>query len=91
MIDGIRIYDAHMHILGRFKKRDENFIEFLDRFSIDKAIITSLNTTTTMDSIHKISEATFTKDNECNHKMQLVKNKSKNQRNAKIQSPNLDP
>ena len=27
----------------------------------------------------------------CNDKMQLVKNKSKNQRNAKIQKPNLDP
>lgn len=57
MIDGIKIFDAHMHNLGRFKKREESFIEFLDRFSIDRAIITSLNQTTTMNSIHKISEA----------------------------------
>jgi len=72
MIDGIKIFDAHTHYAGRFKKREETFIEFLDRYSIDKAIVTSINTTTTMDTIHKISEAskeTFTEEFDLNSQL----------------------
>lgn len=45
MIDkDILVFDAHMHYKGKFMKQNEGFIEFLDRFGIDKAIITTLNT-----------------------------------------------
>jgi len=40
----IPIFDAHMHYTGKFKKKKESLIDFLDRFGIKKAIITTLNT-----------------------------------------------
>ncbi len=51
MIDGIKIFDAHMHHIGRFKKRDETLIQFLNRYNIDKAVITTLNRQATLDLI----------------------------------------
>ncbi|MFX0186193.1 MAG: amidohydrolase family protein [Candidatus Hodarchaeota archaeon] len=43
MIDNIKIFDSHMHYIGKFKKRDETLIDFLDRFGIDKAVVITLN------------------------------------------------
>lgn len=43
MIDGNKIFDSHMHLLGRFKGRDETLVQFLDRYGIDRAMVTSLN------------------------------------------------
>ena len=51
MIDDIKIFDAHMHFLGRFKNRYESLIEFMDRFGIDKAAVTSLNQEASLDTI----------------------------------------
>ncbi|MHA1436100.1 MAG: amidohydrolase family protein [Promethearchaeota archaeon] len=53
MIDNIKIFDSHMHYLGRFKKRDESIIEFMDRFHIDKAVITTLNQAANLNTILK--------------------------------------
>ncbi|TXT62396.1 MAG: hypothetical protein BAJALOKI3v1_600017 [Promethearchaeota archaeon] len=36
------IFDAHMHYTGKFLKKNETLLEFMDRFGIDKAIITTL-------------------------------------------------
>jgi len=43
MIDGLRIFDAHMHNLGIFKKKDESLVQFLDRYGIDKAILSPVD------------------------------------------------
>ncbi len=43
MIDGIKIFDAHLHFAGRFKPREESLIDFMDRYGIDKAAITTIN------------------------------------------------
>ncbi|MFO8017284.1 MAG: amidohydrolase family protein [Promethearchaeia archaeon] len=43
MIDGSKVFDAHMHYIGRFKSRDESLLEYMDRYEIDKAAITTLN------------------------------------------------
>ncbi|MFX1392724.1 MAG: amidohydrolase family protein [Promethearchaeota archaeon] len=43
MIDNIKIFDSHLHYIGKFKRRDESLINFLDRFKIDKAVVTTLN------------------------------------------------
>jgi len=51
MIDGIKIFDAHTHHLGRFKRRDETLVEFLDRFNIDKAVVTTLNKSANLNAI----------------------------------------
>jgi predicted TIM-barrel fold metal-dependent hydrolase len=69
MLDGIKIFDAHMHIIGRFKKRDESFIEFLDRFNIDKAIITSLNQSANMKTLTSFSK---TEDNKNGADLKLL-------------------
>jgi len=37
-----RIFDAHMHYYGKFMKENETLIEFMNRFGIDKAIVTTL-------------------------------------------------
>lgn len=52
MIDGIKIFDAHMHYLGRFKKRDESIVDYLERYGIDKAIITTVNKQTTLEKFN---------------------------------------
>jgi predicted TIM-barrel fold metal-dependent hydrolase len=52
MIDEIKIFDAHVHYLGRFKKRDENIVDYLDRYKIDKAIITTVNKRTTLEKFN---------------------------------------
>jgi predicted TIM-barrel fold metal-dependent hydrolase len=44
MTNEIPIFDAHMHYTGKFKNKNESLIDFLDRFEIEKAIITTLNT-----------------------------------------------
>ena len=43
MIDGLKVFDAHMHNLGIFKKKDENLIQYLDRYGIDKAILSPVD------------------------------------------------
>ncbi|MBD3195184.1 MAG: amidohydrolase family protein [Candidatus Lokiarchaeota archaeon] len=43
MINDIKIFDAHFHYTGKFKKENESLINFMDRYHIDKAIITTLN------------------------------------------------
>jgi len=55
MIDGIKIFDAHMHIIGRFKKREQSLADYLDQYGIDKAVITSLNTKASLNSIAALS------------------------------------
>lgn len=63
MIDGIKIFDAHMHYLGRFKKREEPLTVFLDKYGIDKAIITSLNQAASLSALmsndENVDEKTF--------------------------------
>lgn len=44
MDEDIKIFDAHMHYTGKFKKKNELLIDFLNRFGIEKAVITTLNT-----------------------------------------------
>jgi predicted TIM-barrel fold metal-dependent hydrolase len=51
MIDDIKIFDAHMHCIGRFKKREETLMQFMDRFGIDKAVVTSLNQEASLNAI----------------------------------------
>ncbi|MGQ4875606.1 MAG: amidohydrolase family protein [Promethearchaeia archaeon] len=52
MLDNnIKIFDAHMHFIGRFKKRDESIIQFMDRYGIDKALITSVNEAANLKAI----------------------------------------
>ncbi|MFX1275105.1 MAG: amidohydrolase family protein [Promethearchaeota archaeon] len=53
MIDGIKIFDGHMHYIGRFKPRDESLVEFMDRYGIDKAAVTTLNQAANLDRILK--------------------------------------
>ncbi|MGV9204145.1 MAG: amidohydrolase family protein [Promethearchaeia archaeon] len=54
MIDGINIWDAHMHYMGRFKARNKSIIEYMDNYGIDKAVITTLNKTTSMKKLKSI-------------------------------------
>ena len=56
MIDGIKIFDAHVHYLGRFKKRNESIVDYLDRFGIDKAIITTVNKHTTLEKFNLLPD-----------------------------------
>jgi len=51
MIDNIRIFDAHMHILGRFKPRDEPLVDYMSRFKIDRAIVTTVNEQTSLNAL----------------------------------------
>jgi predicted TIM-barrel fold metal-dependent hydrolase len=44
MKEDIKVFDAHMHYTGKFKNKNESLIDFLDRFGIEKAVITTLNT-----------------------------------------------
>lgn len=37
-----QVFDAHIHYTGKFMNKNETLIEFLDRFGIDKAIVTTL-------------------------------------------------
>ncbi|TFG01993.1 MAG: hypothetical protein EU542_05910 [Promethearchaeota archaeon] len=43
MKGNLRIFDAHMHYTGKFLRKNETLIDFMDRFGIDKAIINTLN------------------------------------------------
>ncbi|MBD3215731.1 MAG: amidohydrolase family protein [Candidatus Lokiarchaeota archaeon] len=56
MIDGIGIFDAHMHYYGKFMKENESLIEFMDRFAIDKAIITTLKTSANQNLLFQTNE-----------------------------------
>ena len=56
MIDGIKIFDAHVHYLGRFKKRDESIVEYLEKFGIDNAIITTVNKHTTLEKFNLLPD-----------------------------------
>lgn len=56
MIDGIKIFDSHIHYLGRFKKRDENIVDYLDKFGIDKAVITTVNKYTTLEKFNLLPD-----------------------------------
>ena len=56
MIDGIKIFDAHVHYLGRFKKRDESIVEYIEKFGIDKAIITTVNKHTTLEKFNLLPD-----------------------------------
>jgi len=56
MIDGIKIFDGHMHYIGRFKPRNESLIDFMDRYGIDKASVTSLNQEANLNAILKSNE-----------------------------------
>jgi len=56
MLDGIKIFDAHVHYLGRFKKRDESILEYLKKFGIDKAIITTVNKYTTLEKFNQLPD-----------------------------------
>ncbi len=40
----VDVFDAHMHYTGKFKKKNETLPDFLDRYNIKKAVITTLNT-----------------------------------------------
>ncbi len=53
MIDNIRIFDSHFHVYGRFKPREESLIDYMDRFGIDRAIITTLNQEANLSAILK--------------------------------------
>lgn len=59
MIDGIKIFDSHLHILGAFKKRDMTLIQYLDKYGIDKAIITTLNQAASFQKITSFSNLKF--------------------------------
>ena len=56
MIDGIKIFDGHLHYIGRFKPREESLIQFLDRYGIDKAAVTTLNKAANLNAILKTNE-----------------------------------
>ena len=62
MIDGIKIFDAHVHYLGRFKKRDESIVEYLEKFGIDKAIITTVNKHTTLEKFNLLPDESSMKN-----------------------------
>ena len=48
MLDGYRIFDAHMHFGGIFMGKKENLIQFMDRNGIDAGIVNTLNTDANM-------------------------------------------
>lgn len=54
MIEGIKIFDAHMHYMGRFKAREKTIIEYMHHYGIDKAILTTLNKTTSMKKLKAV-------------------------------------
>ncbi len=54
------IFDAHMHYTGKFMNKNETLIEFLDRFGIDKAIITTLNTSANSKLLSTINNKDLT-------------------------------
>ena len=56
MIDGIKIFDGHLHYIGRFKPRDESLIQYMDRYGIDKAAVTTLNQAANLNAILKTNE-----------------------------------
>lgn len=39
------MFDAHLHTYGVFLNRDEDIISYMDRFNVEKAIITTINRT----------------------------------------------
>ncbi len=43
MRNGFRIFDAHMHYAGIFKKKSQSLIEFMDENGIDRAVVNTLN------------------------------------------------
>ena len=51
MIDDFKVFDSHLHYLGRFKPRNESILEYMDRFGIDKAAITTLNRDASLNAI----------------------------------------
>ncbi|MFX1237405.1 MAG: amidohydrolase family protein [Promethearchaeota archaeon] len=53
MIEGIKIFDAHMHHVGRFKSRDVSLIEFMNNYGIDKAVVTTVNQNANLNAIMK--------------------------------------
>ena len=38
-----KIFDAHLHTYGVFLDRNEDIIQYMDRFNVEKAIITTIN------------------------------------------------
>jgi predicted TIM-barrel fold metal-dependent hydrolase len=54
----LKIFDAHMHYTGKFLRENERLIDFLDRFEIDKAIITTLNTSANSKLLMTLDEHT---------------------------------
>jgi len=40
-----KIFDAHLHTYGVFLNPDENVLQYMDRFNVEKAIITTINRT----------------------------------------------
>lgn len=51
MINDLRIFDAHMHIFGRFKPRNVSLTDYMDSFGIDRAIITAVNEATNLNAL----------------------------------------
>ncbi len=51
MIDNIKIFDAHIHYLGRFKKRNETLTDFMDKYHIDRAVVTTLNQAANLNTL----------------------------------------
>ncbi len=45
-----KIFDAHLHTYGVFLNPNENIINYMDRFNVEKAIITTINRTKYHDS-----------------------------------------
>ncbi len=56
MVGEFKIFDAHMHHIGRFKPRNETLISFIDRYGIDKACVTTLYQEANLDTILKFNE-----------------------------------
>ncbi|MHA2182906.1 MAG: amidohydrolase family protein [Promethearchaeota archaeon] len=43
MRNDFKIFDAHLHTYGVFLDRNEDIIHYMDRFNVEKAIITTIN------------------------------------------------
>ncbi len=43
--NNFKIFDAHLHTYGIFLQPNESIIEYMDRFNVEKAIITTINRT----------------------------------------------
>ena len=59
-----KIFDAHMHSYGIFLNHGEDVISYMDRFNVEKAIVTTINKGVSLKKLTKDDEAQNPEKNE---------------------------